>query len=151
MALEDIGVDFNDAFLSEYFVGPELRGILETVTNNGVMLTQSEIAKRTGRLAASTHGHTEVGPVIEGDPRWIGEITIGGQGPLGTVGADSHSGGWDYAASYEFGAGNHAASEATPPARGKKLGTAATPGSTGGHHNQAAHILDSVREQLGSL
>lgn len=132
MALDDIGIDLNDGFLSEYFVGPELREVVETITNDGVMLTQSEIAKRTGRLAASTHGHTGVGPVLKGDPRWIGEITVGGQGSLGTVGADPHSGQWDYAASNIYGAGNH-------------------PGSTGRHHNAPSDVLDSVREQLGSL
>lgn len=151
MALEDIGVHLNDEFMAEYLVGPDIRSVVETITNTGVMLTQSEVAKRTGRLAASVHGTTDVGPVIEGDPRWIGEITMGGAGALGTVGADPHSGFWDYAASYEFGAGDHETSEATPPPRGKKLGKAATPGSTGRHHNAAAHVLDRVREELGAL
>lgn len=126
----------NDEFLTEYFVGPELRGVVETVTNNGVMLTQDEIAKRTGLLAATTHGTTSVEPVLKGDDRWVGEITVGGQGslgsPLGVGGVDSKSGLHDYAASYEFGAGDH-------------------PNSTGRHHNPPAHILDRVREQLDAL
>lgn len=128
--------NLNDEFLTEYFVGPELREVVETVTNSAVMLTQAEIAKRTGLLASTIHGHTEVGPVLAGDDRWIGEITVGGQGslgtPLGAGGVDSKSGLHDYAASYEFGAGNH-------------------PGSTGRHTNRPAHILDAVREQLGVL
>lgn len=126
----------NDDFLTEYFVGPELRGVVETITNSGVMLTQDEIAKRTGLLASTVHGSTSVEPVLQGDPRWIGSIDVGGQGslgsPLGKGGVDSKSGLHGYAASYEFGAGNH-------------------PGSTGRHTNRPAHVLDRVRESLGLL
>lgn len=128
--------DLNDDFLTEYFVGPELRGVVETVTNTGVMLTQDEIAKRTGLLASTVHGSTSIEPVLKGDDRWIGSIETGGQGslgsPLGPGGVDSKSGLHDYAASNEFGAGNH-------------------PNSTGRHHNAPAHVLDRVSEQLGTL
>lgn len=135
-------IDLREEFLAEYFVGPDLRGVVESVTNNGVMLTQSQVAKRTGALAASIRGHTEVGPVEFGEDRWIGEITMGGQGSAGTV---------DYGASYEFGAGDHEESEEQPAPRGKRLGRSARPGSTGRHHNRAAHVLDRVREELGGL
>lgn len=135
-------IDLRDEFMTEYFVGPDLRGVVEEVTNNGVMLAQSEVAKRTGMLAGAIHGHAEIGPVERGDPRWIGEITMGGQGAAGTV---------DYAASYEFGAGNHEAAEAEAPEAGKAFGKHAKSGSTGGHHNRPAHLLDRVREELGGL
>jgi hypothetical protein len=132
--LENQGIYLRDEFMSEYFVGPDLHAVVETITNNGVMLTQAEIAKRTGLLAGTIHGHTEVGPVQEGEPRWIGEVTIGGQGslgtPMGTPGINTGKAFHDYAASYEFGAGNH-------------------PGSTGRHVNRPAHVLDIVRQQLG--
>lgn len=134
--LERQGIFLNDRFMAEYFVGPDLRAVVETVTNNGVILTQDEIAKRTGFLASTTHGTTSIEPVLKGEERWIGEITVGGQGslgsPLGKGGADAKSGLHNYAASYMFGAGDH-------------------PGSTGRHYNQPAHVLDRVREQLGIL
>jgi hypothetical protein len=131
-----VDYDLNDGFLTEYFVGPELRGVVEEVTNSAVMLAQSEIAKRTGLLASTIHGSASVEPVLRGDSRWVGSVDVGGQGsagsPLGVGGVDSPSGLHNYAASYEFGAGNH-------------------PGSTGRHTNRPAHILDRVREQLGAL
>lgn len=129
-------IDLNDGFLTEYFKGPDLREVVETMTNNATMLTQSEIAKRTGVLASTIHGHTSVEPVLSGDPRWVGEVTIGGQGsagtPMGAPGGHTGRAFHDYAASYEFGAGNH-------------------PGSTGRHTNRPAHVLDRVREELGGL
>jgi hypothetical protein len=134
--LENQGIYLRDEFMTEYLVGPDLAKVVEAVTNNGVMLTQAEIAKRTGLLAGTIHGHAEIGPVEKGDDRWIGEITVGGQGalgtPMGTPGANTDKAFHDYAASYEFGAGNH-------------------PGSTGRHTNQPAHVLDRVAEQLGTL
>lgn len=129
-------IDLDETFMSKYFKGPDLRAVVEIVTNNGVMLTQAEIAKRTGFLASTIHGSTTVEQVLKGEPRWVGEVTIGGQGslgtPMGVPGVDTGKAFHDYAASYQFGAGNH-------------------PGSTGRRHVPPSHLLNSVLEQLGSL
>lgn len=69
-----------------------LHRIVEERANTAAMLYQSQVAKRTGRLAASAHASTEIGG--RRNDRWIGVLTIGGPGPRGTV---------DYAVPHEFG------------------------------------------------
>lgn len=56
-------------------------------------LYQSIVAKRSGALADSAHVHTEIAEVYKGEPRWVGVLTVGGDGV-------------DYGAAHEFGYGD---------------------------------------------
>lgn len=85
------------------------------------MLYQALVAKRTGRLAASARAHVEIGGVRK--DRWIGELVVGGAGPRGEA---------FYAASHEFGHDVVVDHEV--------IG-----------HAKAAHDLNSVLEELGSV
>lgn len=85
-------VQLNSRCLTEFLVGPELRGIVEERINTAHMLFQAEVAKRTGMLAASAHAHTEIGGVK--NDRWTGVLSVGAIGSLGSV---------DYSASHQFG------------------------------------------------
>jgi hypothetical protein len=69
-----------------------VRPAVEAVTHLGVMLAQAEVAKRTGRLAATARGEVGIGGVR--NDRVVGHVILGGQGARGTV---------DYAASEQFG------------------------------------------------
>lgn len=88
----DVDIPVPNQALSALMLSERMRGIVAEVANNAQFLYQSEVAKRTGLLAASAHSGTEVGG--KRHDRWIGELQVGGLGPLGTV---------EYAASHEFG------------------------------------------------
>jgi hypothetical protein len=119
-----VELNLNDQFMGEVMLSTDMRNIVEAEAHNAQFLYQSEVAKRTGLLAASAHAHTEIGGQGRRvNDRHIGVLTVGGQGSDGTV---------VYAASHDFGAGDH-------------------PGSTGRHHNAAADDLQNVLEQLGKL
>ena len=87
-------VKYSRAGLSAFMTSPTLGRILEERINTAAMLYQSQVAKNTGRLAASAHTSVAVQPVFKGLPRLVGTLTVGGPGPLGDV---------DYAASHEMG------------------------------------------------
>jgi hypothetical protein len=77
-------------------------------------LYREVVAQRTGELARSTHVSTGV----EGD-RWVAVMQVGFDGA-------------PYAASQEFGAGEH-------------------PGSTKQHFQPAAHDLNTVLDMMATL
>lgn len=72
--------------------GTEMRRSLEAVGHTAQMLYQAKVAKRSHALAASARTSVHRGGVEQ--DRLVMDMTVGGQGPLGTV---------DYAASHEFG------------------------------------------------
>jgi hypothetical protein len=90
-----------------------------------------QVAKRTGRLAASAHASTEIGGVDH--DRWVGVLTVGG-----TV---------DYALPHEFGT----KADVEGPVQESTGGVHNLDNTlrTGGHH--AAHDLNRVLEELGGL
>lgn len=80
--------------ISAALTGTQMRQAVEGRAQTAAALYQAIVAKRTGRLAASAHASTEIGGVRS--DRWIGVLTVGGQGSRGSV---------DYAATHEFGRG----------------------------------------------
>jgi hypothetical protein len=94
----DVTVPEPNEALTAVLLSPTMRTIVEERANTAAMLYQATVAKRTGRLAASAHAHTEVGGKYH--DRWTGELLVGAIGSLGTV---------DYAASHEFGTRPHPA------------------------------------------
>lgn len=119
----DVNIPEPNEALTALLVSARMRAILDQPTNAALMLYQAEVVKRTGRLAASAHASTEIGGVRQ--DRWIGVLTVGGAGPLGTA---------DYAAAHQFGHWQHDRNH---------------PGEwtwVDGHHD-----LNRVLEQLGSL
>ncbi|OIN80871.1 hypothetical protein [Mycobacterium malmoense] len=114
-------IELNNTFLGEFLLSNDCREMVGSIANNAEMLYQAQVAKRTGRTAASAHAHTEIGGV-END-RWIGVMSVGEHGARGAPG--------DVAA-HEYGAGDH-------------------PGSTGRHHNRAADDMNRVLEELEGL
>ncbi|WP_195166887.1 hypothetical protein [Mycobacteroides abscessus] len=72
--------------------GTQMRRSLETIGHTAQMLYQAKVAKRSNALAASARTSVHRGG-IEQD-RLVMDMTVGGQGPLGTV---------DYGAAHEFG------------------------------------------------
>lgn len=116
--------------------GERMRAIVFEITEIAHALYVDQVAKRTGRLAASAHASTEIGGVDH--DRWVGVLTVGGTGSAGTV---------DYALPHEFGT--------------KAVVEGPVPESTGGQHNldervitgghHAAHDLNRVLEELGGL
>jgi hypothetical protein len=97
-----------------------------------------QVAKRTGRLAASAHASTEFTDVFKGEPRWVGVLTVGGIGGAGSV---------DYALPHEFGT----KAEVEGPVQESTNGVHNLDDTlvSGGHH--AAHDLNRVLEELGGL
>lgn len=79
--------------LGAVLVSSELRRIIEERTHTALMLYQAQVAKRSGALARSARVHTAIEPVVKGQPRWVGTLTVGGDGV-------------DYAAAHEFGRGD---------------------------------------------
>lgn len=75
-------------------VSPEVRRIVEERVHTALALYQAQVAKRSGALARSARVHTAIEPVLKGQPRWVGTLTVGGQGV-------------DYGATHEFGRGEH--------------------------------------------
>lgn len=90
----DVKIPEPNEALGAVLVSNEIRSSLQEVAETGLALWREEVAKRTGRLAASGRVSTEIGPVFKGQDRWIGVVTIGGQGSAGTV---------FYALAHEFG------------------------------------------------
>src|SRR4051812_37313927 len=80
--------------IGEALVGNGMRRAVEERINMALLLYQAQVAKRTGALAASAHATTELGPVLKGQDRWVGVLTVGGRGV-------------DYALPHEFGRGEH--------------------------------------------
>lgn len=78
-------------------VSSEVRRIVEERIHTALALYQAQVAKRTGALARSARVSTAIEPVLKGQPRWVGTLTVGGSNV-------------DYAAAHEFGRGDHASS-----------------------------------------
>lgn len=129
--------------LAEILVSGRMREIVEERINTAALLYQAEVAKRTGNLAAAAHPTTEISSVVKGQPRWVGDLVVGGESPRGEV---------EYAAAHEFG--RKAEVEGPVEATAGKDAHGAIVNLddsvvTGGHH--AAHDLQRVLEQLGSI
>lgn len=109
-----------------------MRSIVFEVAEIAHALYVEQVAKRTGRLAASAHVSTEIGGADH--DRWVGVLTVGGNGV-------------DYAATHEFGR----QADVEGPAQESKDGVHNLDDTvrTGGHH--AAHDLNRVLEELGGL
>ncbi|MCX8559774.1 hypothetical protein OS122_02525 [Mycolicibacterium mucogenicum] len=105
-------------------VGSELRRAVEERTHTALALYQAQVAKRTGALASSARASTSIEPVIKGQARWVGTLTVGGDGV-------------DYAAAHEFGRGEHP---------GSVLADANDPDA--GIIQHGAHDLNVVLENL---
>lgn len=112
--------------------GDRMRSIVFEVTELAHVLYVEQVAKRTGRLAASAHVSTEIGGVDQ--DRWVGVLTVGGDGV-------------DYAASHEFG--TKADVEGPVQESGGGAHNLDDVVRTGGHH--AAHDLNRVLEELSGL
>lgn len=84
----DVDLPRPNPALTAVLKSTRMRAIVEERANTAAMLYQSQVHKRTGRLAASAHASTEIGGVK--NDRWIGVLDVG-------------SGASPYAASHEFG------------------------------------------------
>lgn len=83
----------NDA-LAGVLLSNEIRSSVHDVAEIGQALYREDVAKRTGRLAASARVSTEIGGVRS--DRWIGVLEVGGTGPGGTVFYGlAHEFGWE--------------------------------------------------------
>lgn len=109
--MEDVNVPTPNPFITSWLISPDARAMVVESCELYEALYREVSAKRTGRLAASTHVSTGV----EGG-RWAGHLTVNAP----------------YAASVEFGAGDH-------------------PGSTHRHHQAAAHDLNTILDMMGTL
>lgn len=94
----DVDVPAPNPFIAQWLKSARCRAILSESAEMYEALYREVVAKRTGRLAASTHVSTG----IEGD-RWVALMTVG-------------VGGAPYAASHEFGTGRTDPDNALPPA-----------------------------------
>ncbi|MBY0440984.1 MAG: hypothetical protein K2Q25_02415 [Mycobacteriaceae bacterium] len=92
----DVNIPEPNRALTELLVSARMRAIVEERANTAAMLYQAQVAKRTGRLAASAHASTEIGGVRQ--DRWIGVLTVGSALP--------------YGASHEFGTRAHGQTDA---------------------------------------
>lgn len=81
--------------LAEVLLGETMRRIMEERAGMAALLTQAQVAKRTGTLARSAHSSVEVGGVR--NDRWVGVMVLGDASRTGS------QGGAFYAASHEFG------------------------------------------------
>lgn len=120
----DVNIYRPNPALAATLRGDHIRAILHEI-GDGVALPlyHSIVHKRTGRLDASAEFHTEIGGIDH--DRWVGVMSVGG-GPL-----------VDYELPHEFGHGNHLRS---------------VHNLDGGNNiEQAAHDLNRVLEELGSL
>lgn len=79
--------------ITEILVGAPLRRVVEERANMAMLLYQAKVAKRSGALAGSAYAHTEIAPVLKGEPRWVGVMSVGR--------------GLDYGLPHEFGRGDH--------------------------------------------
>lgn len=96
----DVDIPEPNEALTALLMSARMRDIVSERANMAQMLYQAQVAKRTGRLAASAHAGPEVGGKYH--DRWIGELLVGGAGSMGTP---------EYAASHEFGAAGHRAAD----------------------------------------
>lgn len=87
----DVNIYQPNPALAEILVSQQMRDIVSDKANLARDLYQAIVAKRTGALAASARAHTEIEPVIKGQPRWVGYLTVG----------------TDHALPHEFGRGIH--------------------------------------------
>lgn len=118
--------------LTAVLTGARMRSIVFEVAEIAHALYVDQVAKRTGRLAASAHASTEIGGVDH--DRWTGVLTVGGSGV-------------DYALPHEFGTRREVQGPAQESIGGvHNLDDRVV---TGGHH--AAHDLNRVLEELGGL
>lgn len=60
-----------------------LRSILQTEADRVRNLYVAKVHKKTGRLAASASSHVETRPVLKGQDRLVGVVTVGGELPAG--------------------------------------------------------------------
>lgn len=88
----DVNLPRPNPALTAVLMSPTMARIVEERANTAAALYQSQVAKRTGRLAATAHAGVEVGGMKH--DRFVGTLTVGGPGPLGVAG---------YAAAHEFG------------------------------------------------
>lgn len=118
---------FPNRAIGTVLVSPEVRRIVEERVHTALALYQAQVAKRTGALARSARVSTAIEPVLKGQPRWVGTLTVGGS----TV---------DYAAAHEFGRGDRPGSvdaDANDP--------------DAGIIQHAAHDLNVVLENLSAF
>jgi hypothetical protein len=104
-------------------MSPRMQQIVTEIAVKAQTLYVAQVAKRTGALSESAHALPEIGGVHH--DRWIGVLTVGGATAA-------------YAASHEFGVGNHAGSRHNLDA----VADNTQPG---------AHDLNRVLEELGGL
>lgn len=83
--MEDVNVPDPNPYITQWLVSPECRSLVSGRAEIAEALYREVVAKRTGRLAASTHVTTEIE-----DGRWVSMMTA--RAP--------------YAASHEFGTGD---------------------------------------------
>lgn len=121
----DVNIYEPNPAIEATFASARLRSIVFEIAEIAHALYVEQVAKRTGRLAASAHASTEFGEVYKGSPRWIGVLTVGGRGV-------------DYALPHEFGVGDHPRSIHTLDAEENTI-------------QHAAHDLNRVLEELGAL
>jgi hypothetical protein len=116
--------------IAAVLISGEMRAIVEERTKMAQLLYQAQVAKRTGRLAASAHVQVEVGGVH--NDRIVGHMIVGGAGSQGTV---------DYGAAHQFG---HWQDE------GHLIGRQQSPGES--HvFVEGAHDLNRVLEELSGI
>lgn len=73
--LTEIRIPKPNAALRAAQTSTNMRQILESIANTGVMLYQAKVAKRTGALARSARAHTEIGGKHKN--MWVGVVTVG--------------------------------------------------------------------------
>lgn len=139
----DVNIPEPNEAIGGVFASERLRSIVFEVAELAQALYVERVAKRTGRLAASARASTEFAHVVKGEPRWVGELTVGGIGAAGSV---------DYAASHEFGTKREVEGPVAPytgevDAQGNPVHQLDDRVVTGGHH--AAHDLNYVLGALG--
>jgi len=115
--------------LAAVLLSGEIRAAVEDRGHTAQMLFQAEVAKRSGRLAATARVQTEIGGVR--NDRWVSHMIVGGQGALGTVA---------YGAAHQFG---HWQDQAHQFDGDQELGESGT-------FVEGAHDLNRVLEQLAS-
>lgn len=69
--MEDVDVPHPNPFITQWLVGARCRSIVFEVGELYEALYREVVAKRTGRLAASTHVFTGIE-----DGRWVGHMTV---------------------------------------------------------------------------
>lgn len=116
----DVNIPEPNPALTELLVSERMRGMLAERAEAAAALYQAQVAKRTGRLAASAHVSTEIGGIHH--DRWVAALTIGE--------------GLAYGAAHEFGVGIHPGSVHNLDGRDRI--------------QRAAHDLNRVLEELGA-